>query len=194
MERLDSVLRGLTVWWLVSVMAMVVEFLECCWGECRGFAQLREGSDDPPPPVRMGASAWADATPRPASRLIRTVIIAMMRRRRETRCMKPKPLHQTPNGIYAACLSTFCLSTPTLHQIAGANGVSQSSSRRPPLFTLPPDPQTTHDRVRVTWIRRGPASCYLQENGASSLNRQAGISRCSAGRRRLLKRCRGSGR
>ena len=58
MERLDSVLRGLTVWWLVSVMAMVVEFLECCWGECRGFAQLREGSDDPPPgedrSIRLG--------------------------------------------------------------------------------------------------------------------------------------------
>ena len=58
----------------------------------------------------MGASAWADATPRPASRLIRTVIIAMMRRRRETRCMKPKPLHQTPSGTNAACLRKFYLS------------------------------------------------------------------------------------
>ena len=108
-------LRGLTVWWLVSVMAMVVEFLECCWGECRGFAQLREGSDDPPPPVRTGASAWADATPRPASIPSRMTAIAMMRRRRETRCIKPKPLHQTPNGINTACYqSSACQRQPCI--------------------------------------------------------------------------------
>ena len=161
---------GLMVWRLVSAMARAVGCLVRCWGGCRGFAQLREGSDDPPPPVRTGASAWADATPRPASRLIRTVVIAKVRRRRETRCMKPKPLHQTPNGIYAACLSTFCLPAPALHHIAGADGVNQPSFRRPPLFTLPPSQKTTHNHIKGTWIRRGPASCYLQENGASSLN------------------------
>ena len=92
----------------VGMVWVVVCWLRC-WGECRGFRQLREGSDDPPPPVSMGASAWADATPRPASRLIRTVVIAVMRRRRETRCMKLKPLHQTPSGINTACLLKFFL-------------------------------------------------------------------------------------
>ena len=105
-----DLLSGLTVWWLVSAMARIAGFLECCWGECRGFAQLREGSDDPPPPVRTGASAaWVDATPRPASIPSRMTAIARMRRRRETRCIKPKPLHQTPSGINTACLSKFCL-------------------------------------------------------------------------------------
>ena len=58
----------------------------------------------------MGASAWADATPRPASIPSRMIVIARMRRRRETRCMKPKPLHQTPSGANAACLRKFYLS------------------------------------------------------------------------------------
>ena len=101
---------GLMVWWFVLVRVWEVVCWLRCWGECRGFRQLREGSDDPPPPVSMGASAWADATPRPASRLIRTVIIAMMRRRRETRCIKPKPLHQMPSGANAACITKFFLS------------------------------------------------------------------------------------
>ena len=140
---------GLMVWWFVLVMVWVVVCWLRCWRICRGFRQLREGSDDPPP-VSMGASAWADATPRPASRLSRTVIIARMRRRRETRCIKPKPLHQTPNGINTACLfkvlpvgkppiaqRQFCI---TLQEPCA----SQSSSRRPPLFTLPPSPSTTH--------------------------------------------------
>ena len=104
MTGCPDLLLGLMVWWLVSVRETAVVCWLRCWRKCRGFRQLREGSDDPPPPVSMGASAWADATPRPASRLIRTVIIAMMRRRRETRCMKPKPLHQTPSGINTACL------------------------------------------------------------------------------------------
>ena len=117
-----DLLLGLMAWRLVSVRARAVGCLLRCWGGCRGFAQLREGSDDPPPPGGIGASAWADATPRPASRPSRTIVIAKVRRRRETRCMKPKPLHQTPNGIYAACLSKFCLPAPTLHRIAGADG------------------------------------------------------------------------
>ena len=87
-----DLLLGLTVWWPVLVMVWAAEFLVRCWGGCRRFRQLREGSDDPPPPVSMGASAWADATPRPASRLIRTVVIANVRRRRETTCMTRKPL------------------------------------------------------------------------------------------------------
>ena len=71
-----GLLSGLMVWWFVLVMVWAVVCWLRCWGECRGFAQLREGSDDPPPPVRIGASAWADATPRPASRPSRTVVIA----------------------------------------------------------------------------------------------------------------------
>ena len=90
-----------------------------CRGGWRGFAQLREGSDDPPPPVSMGASAWADATPRPASRPSRTIIIANARRRRETRCMKPKPLHQTPSGTNTAHQLKFYLPAPALHRITG---------------------------------------------------------------------------
>ena len=123
-EFLCLLLRGLTAWRLVSARVRAVECLVRCWGEWRCFAQLREGSDDPPPPVRIGASAWADATPRPASIPSRTIVIAKVRRRRETRCMKPKPLHQTPNGTNTACLSKFCLSAPVLHQIAGASGAA----------------------------------------------------------------------
>ena len=100
----------LMVRWSVLVRVMVVVYWLRCWGECRGFAQLREGSDDPPPPVSMGASAWADATPRPASIPSRTIVIAKVRRRRETRCMKPKPLHQMPSGANAACIIKFFLS------------------------------------------------------------------------------------
>ena len=99
----------------------------------------------------MGASAaFADATPRPASRLIRTVIIAMMRRRRETRCMKPKPLHQTPSGINTACLIKFFRSEsrPLLSASSAlhcrSQDESQPSSRRSPLFTLPPSSPITH--------------------------------------------------
>ena len=42
---------GLVVWWFVLVRVWVVEFLVRCCGEFRGFRQLREGSDDPPPGV-----------------------------------------------------------------------------------------------------------------------------------------------
>ena len=49
---------GLIVWWFVSVMVRAVGYWLRCWGECRGFRQLREGSDDPPPgeygSVRLG--------------------------------------------------------------------------------------------------------------------------------------------
>ena len=108
---LGLVLRNLMVWWSVLVMVLAVVCWLRCWGEWRRCRQLREGSDDPPPPVSTGASAaFADATPKPASRLIRTINIAMVRRRRETRCMKPKPLHQTPNGTNAACLRNVFLS------------------------------------------------------------------------------------
>ena len=131
-------LRSLIVWWFVLAMVWVVVCWLRCWRKCRGFRQLREGSVDPPPPVRIGASAWADAMPRPASRLIRTVIIASARRSWETRCMKPKPLHQTPSGIDTACLFKFCPSTPAPHQIARANGEASRLLDIPPLFTLPP--------------------------------------------------------
>ena len=121
MERLDSVLRGLTVWWLVSVMAMVVEFLECCWGECRGFAQLREGSDDPPPgedrSIRLGG---CDAQARKHSQQDDS--------HRHDATQTGNQMHQTktpsPNTKrnQHRLLSKFCLPAPTLHQIAGANG------------------------------------------------------------------------
>ncbi|MCT6836596.1 MAG: hypothetical protein M3036_02955, partial [Bifidobacteriales bacterium] len=44
---------------------------------------------------------------------------------RETRCMKPKPLHQTPSGTSGPLINVLfvgkpcCLSTPNLHRIAG---------------------------------------------------------------------------
>ena len=110
MTRCLDLLLGLMVRWFVLVMVWAVVCWLRCWRECRGFAQLREGSDDPPPPVRTGASAWADATPKPASRPSRTIIIVRVRRRRETKCMKPKPLHQMLSGANAACITKFFLS------------------------------------------------------------------------------------
>ena len=131
-------LRSLMVWWPVSVRVWVVVCWLRCWRKCRGFRQLREGSDDPPPPVSMGASAWADATPRPASRLIGTIIIASARRSWETRCMKPKPLHQTPSGIDTACLIKFCLSEscPML-KVSPCNRLHESR-RKPVVFSTSP--------------------------------------------------------
>ena len=128
-----------------------------CWGECRGFAQLREGSDDPPPPVRIGASAaLADATPKPASRLIRTVIIAMMRRRRETRCMKPKPLHQTPSGANTACLRKFYLSeSRAVCQRQSCIGL-QEPWRKPAVFSTSP---AFHPTTQPTDNTRASFNC-----------------------------------
>ena len=133
-----DLLLGLKVWLVVLAMARKVEYLMRRWRKCRGFRQRREGSDDPPPPVSMGASAWADATPRPASRLIRTVIIAMMRRRRETRCMKPKPLRQTPSGANAACLRKFFL--PESHAACHRQPCTrlQEPWRKPVVFSTSP--------------------------------------------------------
>ena len=57
-KYLDWVLRSLTARWLSEAMARAVGCLLRCWGECRGFAQLREGSNDPPPgeyrSIRLG--------------------------------------------------------------------------------------------------------------------------------------------
>ena len=154
-----DLLLGLMVWWFVLVRVMAVVCWLRCWGECRGFAQLREGSDAPPPPVRTGVSAaWADATPRPASRPIRTVIIARMRRRRETRCMKPKPLHQTPSGINTACLIKSCLSeSRAVCQCQPCIGL-QEPWRKPAVFSTSPafHPTTqptdnTHEPVSTAW-------------------------------------------
>ena len=115
----------------------------CCWGKRRGFAQLREGSDDPPPPVRIGASAaLADATPKPASRLSRTIIIAETERRRETRCMTYKPLTDTKQSQLLAynvlsARKLFFLPMPAQHQIARAIAESQPFPDTP-IFTIPP--------------------------------------------------------
>ena len=132
-------------------MVWEVGCLLCCWGEWRGFAQLREGSDGPPPPVSMGASAWADATPRPASRPSRTVIIASVRCRRVTRCMKPNPFTNTKRYQHrlpiqsSSCRKAAHSSTPACAANCTSHDKSRSSSRRPPLFTLPPSPSTTHE-------------------------------------------------
>ena len=135
---------GLMVWRLVLAMARAVECLVRCCGGCRGFAQLREGSDDPPPPVRMGASAWADAMPRPASRPSRMVVIAKVRRRRETRCMKPKPLHQTPNGTNTACL--FKVLPASAHPASNR----RSRWRKPAAFSTPPASHPTTQSANNT--------------------------------------------
>ncbi len=171
------------------------------WGEWRGFAQLREGSDDPPPPVRIGASAaLADATPKPVSRPSRTVVIANVRRRRETRYMKPNPL-PTPNGTNTIRLCKLLpagkplgLPTPALHPIARTNCESQPSPRHPYFHHTTPHINNTQGHMRGRADTTRPRLLLFARGGVSSLNRQVGISRCSAGRRRLPKRCRGSGR
>ena len=168
MERLDSVLRGLTVWWLVSVMAMgrAAGFLVRCWGKCRGFAQLREGSDDPPPPVRTGASAWADATPRPASIPSRTTAIARMRRRRETRCIKPKPLHQTPNGINSVCITKFFLSeSRPLLNTSPCNRLHESRQKPAVFSTSPAFHPTTQPADNTHGPSRSPMTmnCLVEQ-------------------------------
>ena len=128
---------------LSAVMAREVGYLMRCWGERRDFAQLREGSDDPPPPVRIGASAaLADATPKPVSRLSRTIIIAETERRREITCMTYKPLTNTKRIQQLAynVLSvgkSFCLSMSAQHQIARAIAESQPFPDTP-IFTIPP--------------------------------------------------------
>ena len=53
-----------------------------------------------PPPLNTGASAWADATPRPASRPSRTIIIARMRRRRVPRCISRQPFARTGHSRF----------------------------------------------------------------------------------------------
>ena len=129
---------GLMVWRLVLAMARAVECLVRCCGGCRGFAQLREGSDDPPPLVRMGASAWADAMPKPASRPSRMVVIAKVRRRRETRCMKPKPLHQTPNGTNTACLfKVLPVGKPHIAQRQPCIGLQEPMAEASRLLDIP---------------------------------------------------------
>ena len=136
-------LRCLMATLLSAVMAREVGYLMRCWGERRDFAQLREGSDDPPPPVRIGASAaLADATPKPASRLSRTIIIAETERRRETRCMTYKPLTDTKQSQLLAynvlsARKLFFLPMPAQHQIARAIAESQPFPDTP-IFTIPP--------------------------------------------------------
>ena len=152
-----------------------------CWGECRGFAQLREGSDDPPPLVRMGASAWADAMPKPASRPSRMVVIAKVRRRRETRCMKPKPLHQTPSGINTACLFKVLLvgklpiaQYQSVQQIARA-GTKASRFLDIPRFS-PYHPVRKQHTItsKALGYDEAPPPAIRKENGASSLNLPSG--------------------
>ena len=52
---LDLALWSLAVLWFVLVMVWVVVCWLRCWRKCRGFRQLREGSDDPPPPGEYGS-------------------------------------------------------------------------------------------------------------------------------------------
>ena len=50
--------------WIRGIVVYLALMLESrYWGKCRNFAQLREGSDDPPPPVPSSvAGALASAT------------------------------------------------------------------------------------------------------------------------------------
>ena len=98
-----DLLLDLMAWRFVLVRARVVVCLLRCWRKCRGFAQLREGSD-----------------------------------RRETRCMKPKPLHQTPSGIKTACLIKFFLSeSRAVCQCQPCIGL-QEPWRKPAVFSTSP--------------------------------------------------------
>ena len=166
----------LMVWWFVSASVRAVGCWLCCrWG-CRGFAQLREGSDDPPPPVSLGASAWADATPRPASRPSRTIIIAMMRRRRETRCITRRPLTNTKRNQHRLHIrilpveKPFCLSMPALHRIMR---IMAEASR---LLDIPRFHPTTRSANNtqargcslVTMILLGWGNAVVQSNYAKS--------------------------
>ena len=183
-------LRNLVVRWFVLVRVRAVVCWLRCWGVCRGFRQLREGSDDPPPPVRIGASAaLADATPRPASRLSRTIVITVMRRRRETRCMKPKPLHQTPSGTNAACLIKFFLSeSRAACQCQPCIGL-QEPWRKPVVFSTSPvfHPTTqsadntqarTNRPVAIISLARG-GDCYSNYLGTRSTDEgQADLRPC----------------
>ena len=51
--------------WIRGIVVYLALMLESrYWGKCRNFAQLREGSDDPPPPVPpsvAGALATLDS-------------------------------------------------------------------------------------------------------------------------------------
>ena len=180
-EQTDLLFRDLIMMWLSVVMGSEVECVLRCWGECRGFRQLREGSDDPPPPVSTGASAaFADATPKPASRLIRTIIIANARRRGETTCMKPKPLTNTKRiQMPLACLK-FCPSeSPSDLQRQPCIGLHEPMAEAsclldaPTLFTIPPDQQATHtSQVRALggddldgWAKAAARQIMRREGG-----------------------------
>ena len=174
----------------VLVKARAVVCLLRCWGECRGFRQLREGSDDPPPPVRIGASAWADATPMPASRLSRTVIIASARRSWETTCMTRKPLHQTSSGAGGPLINVLfagkpsCLSTPDLHRIAGTVAEASRLSVTPVFhhttgLTGNTQARSAHSTAMIPVFGHGrllAASMRVQGNEQQSCWNQAGVA------------------
>ena len=78
----------------------------------------------------MGASAWADATPRPASRPSRTIIIANTRRRRETRCITRRPLTNTKRYQHRPSIEILPASASPASDYRNRGG-SQLSSRHP---------------------------------------------------------------
>ena len=144
-------LRNLTVWWSVLVRVRKVEYLLRCWRICRGFRQLREGSDDRPPPgeygsVRLGgcdaqACQQADQDDHHRQRATQTG-----NQMHETKTPSPntKRYQNRLSMQSSSCREVAqCSRSDRATDCANPDG-SQSSSRHPPLFTLPPSPQTTH--------------------------------------------------
>ena len=109
--RLDLVSRGSGVRRLSGVRAREAGCWLCCWEEWWRFRQLREGSDDPPPPINMDSvpasvSASASTMPKP-DRSSRRIITNVSEPAREPIRMTYKPLPQQQ-----ACLPSVIRQRP----------------------------------------------------------------------------------
>ena len=154
----------------------------------------------------MGASAWADATPRPASRPSRTVIIANVRRSWETTCMTRKPLTITGHCLLVRdgrtsetvplCFVTSCPSEnrsafqrQPLHPIARTTAEDRHISDAPVFTPYHRAEKTTHESIRDSRSTRygeppltvmSVSYCPINRITVSTLISTAIFSICSA--------------
>ena len=155
----------------------------------------------------MGASAaFADATPKPASRPSRTTIIASARRSWETTCMTRKPLTITGHCLLVRdgrtsetvplCLVTSCPSeNPSafqrqlLHPIARTTAEDGHISDAPVFTPYHRAEKTTHEAIRDSRSARygeppltvmSESYCPINRITASTLISTAMFSICSA--------------
>ena len=129
----------------------------CCWGVCRGCAQLREGSDDPPPPAKYRSvrRTGGHDIVRVGGRDTQACQQAQQddRRRRcatqtGTQMHEINPPSPMPSGIKASCLSAltfFKVDEPSLLWTLIAHKAKASYLPTSPIFTLPPSQQRTHE-------------------------------------------------